>query len=818
MARNFKISFPLPRRPAASPNTTPGSGYTSQSNIDDSPLYHPGSKAERTLGAADPYACETKTKTSRKERKQLRKYPSFMNVTLSEIDGEPHKGSDGFPFPSKYTSKETLRRPAMHLDRQGSSPSLGEQYFTPCEYIGSDISSQCSAPQAYRTGSSHTVTSHYDPMKSPLSISQQTSASSTRDMALRKGMPLASTSLMHSPEWTTYSKHHNKYHSPGISAGSAVSTKSKLSKGSTRLLTGLPRRRPSATDPPTLFPEEDQPFHAVSPPAALITSLVPKPLLKAAPTASFSRPKWWQRASTPQASPEIINDGPHSRQQPFEESFSSIKVNKKRPKSAIQGQRHWFDGLEDEEQTIEDLQHPEVANQRLHQMSIPSMNIQEVVMQELYPSQIASRKSSFSNKSQHPAPTGRKLSFRLDSPPSSRSQSALTAVSIDLSSPSESLGPTMPSSNFRAGIDLQTHSFLELSSSDEDDLDNGTPFVAFRPQQRHRIRASIERATYKSEVSISDAQRVQPYKPRSIVNLYSSRPTSDKHNSSWVIPPVPSLPMNPSRPGPNQRKSSLRWREILEERAASTESTEDNRECSVTNNHCNRSPSSPIRRKSSIRGDKLMKVTKDEEKLLEAMRDKRASIRRDDFEKGFQTAFELQDVVRRPKTAGSGGRISTVESCSSVYGSGNLLSPSSIQELRLRRTLASTRLSASTDDLISETAYPFPEIPPSLKSPAEFTSISKASPSPSFSPSDLLTSASGSHNSPVTPPASRGTPNLDHCCHIPLPGRDVLDSTQPGHERKRTMSSSVVMLDGVEHHARELDEANEISNWALDRW
>lgn len=209
-----------------------------------------------------------------------------------------------------------------------------------------------------------------------------------------------------------------------------------------------------------------------------------------------------------------------------------------------------------------------------------------------------------------------------------------------------------------------------------------------------------------------------------------------------------------------------------------------------------------------------MKVTQEEEKLLEAMRDKRASIRQDDFEKGFTTAMHLQDIVARPKTAGADGRSSATYSRSSFYGSRSSISPMPNQEYGLQRNLAGSHISATTDDLGDE-AYPFPEVPPSLRSPAEFASIPKASPSLSFSPSDISPST---RNSPITPPPGHGTLGLCSGGNTVSPRRGLQVMNKIGHERKRTVSSSVVMLDGVEHHAQEVDEQNEISNWASDRW
>lgn len=261
----------------------------------------------------------------------------------------------------------------------------------------------------------------------------------------------------------------------------------------------------------------------------------------------------------------------------------------------------------------------------------------------------------------------------------------------------------------------------------------------------------------------------------------------------------------------------------MEEKAASTESTIDSGASSLNDNpDARRAPSSRMKKKQSIRGSKLMKVTSEEERLLEAMRDKRASIRQDDFEKGFKTAMQLQDIVARPKTAGVDGRVSRA-SHSSVYGSRSSGSPQS-QEYGIKRSMAGNRLSASADDLLLDDAYPFPKvplreaIPPSLKSPMGFVSPPKVSPSLSFSPSDILPSTPTSRNSPLTPPPGHGSLGLYSRGSTLSPSRGVMIMNKLGHDRKRTVSSSVVMLDGIEQHAQELDEANDITGWSMDRW
>ena len=817
MAPSFKISFPLPRRPSGSPNTaTPGSQYSNQSNHDDSPILHPGAKAERTLGALEPERPEQKKKYSRRERKLLRKYPSFMSLTLSEIDGDPVQASDGFPFPGMQSPVDSNAPPAQSMDRQGSSPLLGALAMRTS--TNGDIKSAAAVLQARRTDSS-TFKSHYDPSKVPLPISQQTSASSARDMALRKGFPPISGPLDFRKIDGMKSTEPDNLHARNISGESKSSGASKLSGNSLRRIHSTPRRRPSVTDPPTLYPNADRPFHAPSPPAALINSTVPKIL---APNAPYTRPRWWQRkTSSPKVSPPILNDIENA-DGTFGENFSSVKMNVKKPKVGIVGDRNWFDGLEDEEETLEESQHPAAVCPPGSEKLEVSNSAYDSMQQDTRPPMIISRKSSYSSKSQPTDLSSRKLSFRLDA--SSRNLDTVSSTLPNTSSsPQAKSIQKHGSKGPHKGMDLHFDSFLALSSSEDEDGESSAISEVQEPYRRHRIRASIERNSYNSEVSISNAQRAQPSRPRSIINKTPSRPISKRSTSSEYVPPIPRIP---DKPKLNQRTSSTRWGEMMEERAASTESTIDSGASSYNDSTITRkSHSWRARKKPGLRGSKLMKVTSEEEKLLEAMRDKRASIRQDDFEKGFKTAMQLQDIVARPKTSGADGRTSQ---SSTMNGSPSSISPPP-QEYSIRKQLAGSRLSASADDLLLEDAYPFPQVPsnregrkaafsrgrvpPNLQSPMGLISPPKASPSLSFSPSDILPSTPTSRNSPLTPPPGLGSMGYGRNSAF-SPPRGVSAINKFGHDRKRTVSSSVVMLDGVEQHAQQLAE----ENWTMERW
>ena len=696
-------------------------------------------------------------KRAAKGKKQLRKHPSFMSLTLSNVDAESVKTPNEFPFPGMRTPSTLVPQPTQ-VGRQGSSTLLGEQYNFGST-IGDTLSNSYS-PRARGAESPSALRSHYDPKKLPLSISQQTSASSARDW---KGSPSISSPLSLNAVEPVKATEPLGLHSRNIYTDTEASGSSKLSGNSVKRINGNTRRRPSVLDPPTLHPNANRVFHAVSPPPALINEVLPKPLCpQSQPKITFSRPSWWANVKT-QVSPNTIEA--QQRHEDMEGNFLSIKLHVKKPKAKPEaGMRNWVDGLEDERTSLDGQQDIEVSGYRMVEPYKSPMSFQKIMTHGFRFPQIPERKICFSD-SEPITLLDQTPSFRFDSPPvrslySGSSSQAREEISTPGSTPASPGATIVQPTTSRQGsspeMDLQSVSFLELSSS-EDEMESNSD----APCRRHRIRASIERASYNNEVSVGNAQRAQPVRPRSIVNG-RIRPSS-RSNIPEKVPPVPKIP---DKPRLSQRTSAVQWREM---KAGSTESMVDSGESSV-------SGSIDIRRakiiaKQTIRRSKFMKVTSEEERLLEAMRDKRARIRQDDFDKGFKTAMQLQDIVARPKTTSADERAFR----SPDYGA-----------------MAST-------DLILEDAYPSPEVPVNRKGAAGLISSSKTSPSLSLSPSDVLFETPASHNSPMTPPPGQGALSLHGRALTLSPPRGIIEMDIISHERKRIMSSSVVDLERVEH-------------------
>lgn len=753
------------------------------------------------LGTSEADGSELK-KQSKKSKKQLRKYPSFMSVTLSDVDAESIKTPDEFPFPGMHTPSEVVPQPMQSKGRQGSSPLLGEQCMSGS--IERATPSNTSSPQTRHAESSSTLRSYYDSKKSPLSISQQTSASSARDMALRKGfLPISSPLSLDTTVKAVKSTEPDGLHSRNISTNTKASECSKMSGSSVKRINSIPRRRPSVMDPPTLYPNANRAFHAVSPPPALVSAELPKPLgPQGQPKVSFGRPRWWAKVKTENPlSP--VEDQP--RHEDFRDELSSIKINVKKPtgKPRAGGMRHWFDELDDEGNSSDCHLDPNISRYRIPEPYMPPLSIQEIMTQQAQSPHFAERKSSFSKHIEPTTLSDQKPSFRFNSPAlrslhswsSSQAPEEMSTPGSTPGSPNATVMKSTTSSiGASPGIDLQSISFLELSSSEDETESNLDAHY-----RRHRIRASIEKASYNNEVSIGNAQRAQPVRPRSIVNG-RTRPLSKRSISSEKVPPVPKIPDKPTL---SQRTSSVRWHEMMEDKVGSNDSTVDSGESSLSGSVDVRRARS--RAKQTIRRSRFMKVTSEEERLLEAMRDRRASIRRDDFDKGFKTAMQLQDIVARPKTAGADGR------ASSNYGSRSSTSPPPKEP---KTSMTNPRFSASAEDLRLGDAYPFPEVPLSRKGPPGFTSPPKPSPSQS---SEILPETPVSRDSPMTPPPGHGALGAYGRGLTLSPSRGTIAMNKMGHERKRTVSSSIVDLDGVEQQPQIMDEDG-VSRWAMDRW
>ncbi|KAI9745514.1 MAG: hypothetical protein M1818_001048 [Claussenomyces sp. TS43310] len=177
MGRTSKFSFPVPGRNRTSTKPS-GPDAVAATFGDRSTTHGPGiSKAQRILGSEGSLNIDA-PRRDEDGRSFRSAAPSLsgMSIAISEST----RNEDG------YTSAwdvESAVLPRYELGAKASSTLLGHRFQEPAS---TDTSSQRS--RARMEPSNTTLNNHYDRQKSPLSISQQTSASSARDLALRKGI------------------------------------------------------------------------------------------------------------------------------------------------------------------------------------------------------------------------------------------------------------------------------------------------------------------------------------------------------------------------------------------------------------------------------------------------------------------------------------------------------------------------------------------------------------------------------------------------------------------------------------------------------
>ena len=765
MARSFKFAFPLPSRE-----------YNEQSQkshsyeAPDSPRFNPGIKAEKVLGTSQPNV-ELKKKTSRLD-KVLQKNPSFVSVTISEGVGNSPRESDA---DARYQSDRLRSQPL--------SPLLGHQYPDDCPDF--DNRTDLSGLQPHRSQSSSTLHSYYDSSKSPLYISQQTSASSARDMALRKGYPLITSPL--SQDGLEYALLAGAQDNPDF-AGASSRTSMRL-------------------DLSTLFPKPYVSDRAVHSPNKFVRSPSLLSMVSSNSQSAPVRPRWfsWERKRSKDST---SSDLAGSQRLPSvgEGTQAPIKATAKSPQRASQT---WYVGSEEEESPPEDCQQnplPECQSEKYES----HLGVgHDGFSQNYHQTRTKSNSSQYwTSYSQTPKSFVDRTFTRRDN--SQSRQSSLTIGTKGTSSNGSQKNVRWEADDRVASYrdNLQNRSFLILSSS-EDEVDEST--LSEAKHRRHRFRASIETADTGEEVQVCSAERIKKIKPRPIMNKPKRRTSSFK--SAEVIPPVPSIPI---RPQLNPRVSSMRWREDMKAVPADEEvktSPTHSRESSIASHSAFQISFAKTQNKVPVRGSKMMAVTDDEEKLLEAMRRKRADLRQGSLHGNGSDSKSVKQSASspRPRTADVGGRTR-----SSYFETNRSASPPPLTHSHVRFSNG-VSYAASAGDLSREESSLSSESLSFSKNSARTKFTPKpAPPGLSFTPSNILPSSPTSRTSPLTPPPDHESLAIYETgiSHSP----PVLCLNQSKHDRKRTISSGIIVLDGSEQNTRQLEEENEITGWAMDRW
>ncbi|MCJ1410414.1 hypothetical protein MMC19_004499 [Ptychographa xylographoides] len=734
------------------------------------------SKAERLLGPSETggNTLSSMGLNPMSKRERLRKKCSSISITISECrlgSARAHRKHDG-------------------QRTQSSSPVLGPaDNASVTSFTGTSLRTK---------PSSSTIRSFYDPAKSPLAVSQQTSASSARDMALRKGYPPVLSPLRHAtfriPDETL-----------------------EFTSRAPRKQAEMNQRRDTNKDIPTMVPRSEALGYPLSSRSKLMgdLSLLPGDASNYVPHPPL-RQNWPNQISGPSRS-RLKTERRSSR--PFEakvtakhdEQVDVVPAEPKlMPKKSVE---NWLDDAE-----IEDAH--DAAGER---------NILQRVTKDSRASPNSSHESSDRSSS-----SVRTLTSQVDGtaprprPARCRQPSPIQQGSREINaSPFKTAGTKLVRANKIVNSDLHVESVLALSSDEDDGETELKPRTAKHEKAlRNRIDVSAENQDT-SALPIGTKPSQPEYDTRDFA--FEKEP-SDLRRKGSLRAPNATLPASkiPSRissvqwssdksRGPHPLHPSARpFPPRKEPEAASSDAyrpiTPSN--ISFLNDDSPRS-----------RLSRIMAVSPEEEKLLSAMRSKRASMRKAVLEEGITLAIEQGLTVPRPKTADATSR------SSSYFEPDMTLFPNPpatvYAQQRGRSKQRLSRATVSSEDLRSfgqdvsradvephehELKYENEQyLAPGLETLSLVDS--------NASMSDFISSPTVSHEAPRTPISGENVASLKSFGHEGQSGYIDLepeehDETTLGHVRKRTMSS-VLCLDGVEDRAREAEEEEDLAMWAM---
>lgn len=824
MARGPKFSFPIPGRKSHSkidresdddarsnPPIPPVPEWSPR--LDNLPSF---SKAERVLGTAGlpfPFRPASRSQTS------LPRSPGYMTVTVSEAS-----------FGSEYTDRASSmagedrsflpKRPGV--SNRPSSNILGSVYHNE-DRRGSNCSSISN--RLHPKTSNSTMRSYYDSQKSPLSISQQTSASAVRDMALRKGQP-------------SVAPHHHGVHVLGPSSRQTMDDAKKQNRKS----------KPARLDLSKLFPKPrgngiEQSTRALLSPSKLVNSptamstasdYFPRPMTRDPTPTPKGRAKLTRTVKRQQDPSSIAQQRSTSPVRLYKrDTYDNAKINVRRPPRGIQ---HWFDGLdEDSDEDYEGEPTPVLAPIPLK----PNGQILAPV-----------RKSSLGRLVQNTASQPQLRSISQQNRTVSKKEQRMHAnpfAAHHLTSPSQfsvqsqsSLLSTKTKESAFSKNNLQDSSVLSISSSEDED-DEG------QKRNKARVRDSIDSTDDHGDIIIGKAQAFE-VRPR----LSGRRPSDSKLSMRTtsttaatievMYTPEPYTPQMFPRSYSSRRSSHIRQPSVIPENENVRPKTSATRPMSPTSIRSARTSTSEPRTRSE--GHKLMAVTAEEEALLEMMRRKRAAMAKHSFTEGYKTAI-MQESRQKTPPEDSGYRTSAFLATDSPSASParatttssshkpvtNTTSPLLLPPPRGRPTKSSQESTVGTSilrDSSSCEAEPGRQAsPPSLahqlSPPPEFTPLDLfTSPAPTPTDASIASPTTTDHPSPLPSPVTPGLRNGEGDVHVKVASSEpscngdsdevaVLDtgvidapsgsikpnkathgteiSTQPQHQRRRTASS-----------------------------
>lgn len=630
-SRGSKFSFPIPGR-----RTQPKESATAPSQPSQqwpSHLEESTSKAHRVLGTSE---APNMYRTSSRQTPTMSASPAYMAITVAS---EPGYG-DEYDDRTSATATEYPKRPAM--SKRPSSNILGNTNAGTTRR-GSDNSSVSYRLQPQNSNSA--MRSHYDAKASPLSISQQTSNSAVRDMALRRGKPQIVTE--------GHALTFNGYEASPISPMMDVRKREYRKSKPARLDLSKLFPKPKGGDGQNYSNALLSPTKMVNSPAAMSMSseYFAQPMTREPTPAPKGHAKLTRHATRQHAAHAPPMPKPNSPKRMFKrDEYDNAKVHVRRPPKGVQ---HWFDALdEDSDEAQEEARVTVHAPQARRPNNTPKVPLRKISLSANYPETTNS----------HPVPRPQK------SVPGFSHDSFSHEDMIDingLTSPSQFSLHTQNSNKTKESTlsrrNLQDSSCLSFSSS-EDEFDDERQAL-----RNFAVRKSINMDDDAGEIVFGRAQAFEVRSNRnpserkmSVLSTTSSAATID-----IMYTPEPFSPPNFSRVSNHsgsRRSSHLRQPSVILEdeddrpRTAAHVPPPSSSAYSIRSTRTSASEPQP---RSLAADRKMMAVTPEEEALLELMRKKRASMAKQSstsmskayIEEDDQRQKALEALQKTPRTS-----------------------------------------------------------------------------------------------------------------------------------------------------------------------
>lgn len=747
-SRGPKFSFPMPGRRSQQAKESAASPVALQSPAQPWPshLEEPTSKAHRVLGTSDAPMFRTQSR----QTSTAPGSPAYMAVTVSSEPGYRDEYDDRM----SATATDYSMRPA--LSKRPSSNILGNTINGDTRR-GSDHStaSYRLQPQA----STSTMRSHYDAKSSPLSISQQTSNSAVRDMALRRGKPQVVTE----GHAHTYNGHEASPVSPMLDSERRKS-------------------KPARLDLSKLFPKpKGGDGQHYSHPLLSPTKMVNSPSAMSMSSEYFAQPMTREPTPAPKGHAKLTKHAtrrhaehapppmPASPKRMFKrDEYDSAKVHVRRPPKGVQ---HWFDALdEDSDEALEEARAPVHAPQAQRPNNTPKIPLRKTSLSGIYSETVPSHPPPRAQKS---VPVFSHDSFSHEDMIDIKGLTSPSQFSLQTQNSTKTKESTMSKHN------LQDSSCLSFSSS-EDEYDDDRHAL-----RKFAVRKSLNIDDDAGEIIFGQAQAFEVRSNRASERKMSIMSTSTSAATIDIMySPEPFSPPNFSRvsnhSGGSRRSSHLRQPSVILE-------DEDDRprtaahappSSSAYSIRSTRTSASEPQPRSALGAErKMMAVTPEEEALLELMRKKRASMAKqssNSMAKAYtehedQRQRALETLQRTGRTSSFLGKETPVPSPVRVVemkSKRKSLAASSISSAHLtppprgrstRTTHDANMISSLRDSSVSESeGFNFPiargSLPHHIPTPG------------AFSPLDPFPPVSPSHTASVTSPAT-----IDHVSPLPSP-------------------------------------------------